>query len=128
MFTPIKSASPGIIALDATGKITDSDYKTVLIPAIKAAKKDHGKVSILIRFGPEYDGYTPHAMLDDTMLGITHWNDFNRVAVVTDKSWVRSLVGLQDLAMPMVDIKAFALADDDIARLWVKNGNPAATF
>jgi len=56
-------------------------------------------------------------------------DDVERViAVVTDKSWVRSLVGLQDLALPMVDIKAFALADDDIARLWVKNGNPAATF
>lgn len=88
MFTPIKSAPPGIIALDATGKITDSDYKTVLIPAIEAAKKTHDKISLLIRFGPEYDGYTPHAMLDDTMLGLTHWNDFNRVAVVTDVKWI----------------------------------------
>ena len=118
MFKHIPSDPPGIVALDATGKITDSDYKTILIPAIEAAKKDHGKVSILIRFGPEYDGYTPHAMLDDTMLGLTHWNDFNRVAVVTDVKWIVNGLHMFGPLIPATT-RVFPVGSLDEALEWV---------
>ncbi|MBD3768842.1 MAG: STAS/SEC14 domain-containing protein [Rhodobacterales bacterium] len=100
MFKRMPSAPPGIVAFDAEGKITDSDYKTLLIPAIDAAKAAHGKVRALLRFGPAFEAYDAHAMLDDTMLGLTHWNDFERLAVVTDIDWIRHGVHLFGPLMP----------------------------
>lgn len=94
MFKHIENAPPGIVALDADGKITDADYKTILTPAIDAAMEAHGKARILIRFGPEFGGYSAHAALDDTLLGIKHWNHFERLAIVTEIDWIAHSVRL----------------------------------
>ena len=117
MFTLIDTAPPGIVALNAEGKITDSDYKTVVVPAIEAAKTAHGKVRILIRFGPEFEGYTAHAMLDDTMLGLSHWNDFERLAVVTDVDWIGQGVRLFAPLIP-AKVRVFPVGALDEALGW----------
>ncbi|MGB2176790.1 MAG: STAS/SEC14 domain-containing protein, partial [Hyphomonas sp.] len=88
MFKRIPSAPPGIVAFQAEGKITDSDYKTILVPAVDAAIKEHGKARILIRFGPEFGTYTAHAMLDDAVFGTAHYTAFERIAMVTDIGWL----------------------------------------
>ena len=118
MFTPIKAAPPGIVAFNAEGRVTDEDYKTVLIPAIDAALKAHGKLRALVRFGPEYEGYTLHAMLDDTVLGVGHWNDFERAAVVTDVDWIVHGVHLFAPLIP-AKVRTFPIGALSEAIAWV---------
>lgn len=122
--------SDAVIAFEIDGRIDKDDVERVIAVVDTKLTERPGALSILV-IVREVGMFTPAAIARDLQYSLGRFRDlsrFRRVAVVTDKSWVRSLVGLQDLAMPMVDIKAFALADDDIARLWVKNGNPAATF
>lgn len=94
MFERMATDQTGIVAFDAIGKITDEDYKTLLIPALEEAAKTHGKVRALVRFGEAFEGYTPQAMLDDTVFGLSHLPDFKRIAVATDIGWIRNGVAM----------------------------------
>ena len=118
MFKHIASAPPGIVAFEAEGEITDSDYKTILIPAVETAKEALGKVRILLRFGPAFKGYSAHAMLDDTMLGLAHWKDFERLAVVTDVDWIAHGVRLFGPLIP-AETRIFPAGDTEAALDWV---------
>ena len=118
MFRLIAAAPPGIVAFNAEGRITDADYKTALIPAIDAAKAMHGKVRILLRFGPDFEGYSAEAMLDDTLLGLSHWNDFERLAVVTDTGWIAHGVRLFGPLIP-AKTHVFPVGSLNEALAWV---------
>ncbi len=117
MFKRIPSAPPGIVAFDAEGKITDSDYKTILVPAVDAAIREHGKARILIRFGPEFETYTAHAMLDDAVFGAAHYTAFKRIAMVTDIGW---LANSMRFFAPLIPgkMRVFPLASLDEAMAW----------
>jgi hypothetical protein len=117
MFTPIKNTPPGLVALDATGKITDADYKDTFEPQLDAAVAAHGKARVLIRFGPEFDGYSAHAALDDAMLGMKHWSHFERLAVVTDVDWIEHGVRLFAPLIP-AKVRIFPVGSLDEALAW----------
>jgi hypothetical protein len=117
MFKRIPSAPPGIIAFDAEGKITDSDYKTILVPAVEAAIKEHGKARILVRFGPEFETYTAHAMLDDAVFGTAHYTAFERIAMVTDIGWLANSMRFFAPFIPG-KMRVFPLASLDEAMAW----------
>jgi hypothetical protein len=118
MFQPVDGASGNVVALEAVGEITDADYKSVLIPRLEEAIKEHGKARVLIWFGPRFEGYAPRAMFDDTMFGIRHWRDFEKIAVVSDIDWIRKGA---ELFMPMMPAatRSFDNEHADDAMAWV---------
>lgn len=118
MFKPIPTPTPSIVAFDAIGKITDEDYKSVLIPALEQAIKEHGNVRALLRFGPEFDGYTARAAFDDTVFGIGHLRDFDRIAVASDEGWIRNGVSMF-AHLSTVPIRVFDADQTDAALAWL---------
>ena len=117
MFTLIKNAPAGLVAIDATGKITSDDYKDVFEPTVDAAVAEHGKARVLMRFGPEFDGYTAHAALEDTMVGMKHWSHFERLAIVTDVEWIAHGVHLFAPVIP-AKVRVFPIGSLDEALAW----------
>ncbi len=101
MFDRIPHADPRVVAFDAIGTISDADYKDVLIPALEDALDANSKVRALIRFGEAFEGYNPHAMVDDTVFGISHLYDFERIAVASDIGWIRHGVAMFAHFSPM---------------------------
>lgn len=118
MLTPIKTDRSGILAFDVTGKLTDADYKTLLMPALERHLKDVKQGHLLFRFGPDFEGYTAHAMLDDSLLAARHLHDFERIAVVSDHAWLNIGLKLFGPLMP-AHIKLFSLDEMDQAKTWV---------
>ncbi len=47
-----------------------------------------GKVRLVYAIGPEFEGFDAKAALDDALLGLAHWRDFEKIAVVTDRDWI----------------------------------------
>lgn len=45
----------------------------------------------------------------------------NKIALVTDKSWMKNLAELSYKMMPGIDLKSFSFDDKSAAREWVKN-------
>ena len=118
MITRLETDRAGVVAFDMTDMLTDADYKTVLVPSIEEHLKSVDQAHLLLRFGPDFQGYTAHAMVDDGLLGLRHLHDFERVAVVSDHAWLNSAIRMFGPLMP-AQIKVFSIDDMEEAKTWV---------
>jgi hypothetical protein len=84
--SPESTGNPLIIS--ASGKLTDSDYKDVLIPRLEAVIHEHGKARLLLDMGDEFHGWEPMAAWDDARFGLAHRNDFEKMGVLGGPKWV----------------------------------------
>lgn len=118
MFTPMTGLPEGTIGLAATGTITADDYQGTLIPLVQGGIAAHGKVRLLLHFGPEFTGYTAAAVWQDTRFGLAHLGDFGRLAVATDVAWLRHAV---QLFAPFIRCPVRVFANDDVeaAKTWL---------
>ncbi|NUT34069.1 MAG: STAS/SEC14 domain-containing protein [Hamadaea sp.] len=118
MITVITDLPEGILGADATGQITADDYRKVLVPAIDAATAGGGKVRLLFRLGPEFQGIDPDAMWQDAKLGAAHARAFERVGVVTDVEWLTKSMHAFGWLVPG-EVKVFPNAEYDKAVDWL---------
>ncbi len=110
---------PGnVVGIVAKGKLTKDDYEKVLIPAVDQALQDHEKIRLLYVLGGEFDGLTAGAVWDDTKVGFSHITKWEKIAVVTDKDWVRHSIDIFGYLMPG-EVKGFTADEESMARTWV---------
>jgi SpoIIAA-like len=120
MLTPIWGLPEPVIGFEASGRVSNADYKERLVPALEMAIAERGKIRFLFVLGDAFEGYDPTAMWDDTFFGLKHIKDFEKIAVVTDDSLY---AGAIRLFAPMMscEVKVFALADRDAAKAWISD-------
>jgi len=118
MFRIIQGLPGNVVGLSASGTITDEDYSGTLIPLVEKAIREDGKVRMLMRFGPDFKGYTTSAMWDDTRFGISHWGDFEKLAVVTDISWLRNSVAMFAPLIP-APVRIYDGSELEDAKSWI---------
>lgn len=87
------------LAIRAIDKLTDADYKEVLIPRLEAIIKEKGKAKFLFDLGEEFHGFEAAALWDDAIFGVNHMSDFEKVAVVGGPRWVYWATKLASLMM-----------------------------
>ncbi|MFQ5480503.1 MAG: STAS/SEC14 domain-containing protein [Thermodesulfobacteriota bacterium] len=85
MIKRLDRGSGAVIGFELSGKLHDDDYK-VLVPEVEAVIKGEGKVRILLHL-VDFKGWDLHAAWDDMKFGVKHYSDFERIAIVGDKSW-----------------------------------------
>lgn len=117
MLERIVPTASTVLAFRAVGKITGEDYKSTLIPALDAQITAQGKARFVYVIGPEFEGFEAGAMLDDALFGVTHWRDFERIAVVTDHDWIAN--GMR-MFMPLLPAKTklFKAGEQSDALTW----------
>jgi SpoIIAA-like len=118
MIQVIEGLPEGVLAYQASGKVTADDYESTLIPAVEAASAGDDKIRFLLVFGADFEGYAADAALDDAKMGMHHWGDFERIAFVTDHSVERAAVKGFGFLMPG-KVKVFPLGELDAAKMWV---------
>ncbi|MGE5089399.1 MAG: STAS/SEC14 domain-containing protein [Candidatus Levyibacteriota bacterium] len=106
------------VGVAASGHVSASDYETVLLPAVEAALEKHGKVRLLYELGSDFTGFTPGAMWEDVKLGLGHLTAWERVAVVTDVSWVANATRMFSIVMPC-PVRVFPVSDRSRAEAWI---------
>ena len=107
-----------VLGADASGMVTAQDYETVLVPAIEAFRMTHDRIRALVVLGTDFDGFEGGAMWDDAKLGLREAGEWERLAVVTDRGHIRSLVNAFKFMIPG-KVKTFELAQLDDAKAWV---------
>lgn len=116
----VLSESQGqVLGIKATGKLTDQDYKEVLIPKLERVIREHGKARLLCDLGEEFHGWELHAMWDDAKFGFLHRNDFEKVAVLGGPKWIDWAVKISKLLIS-AEVKTFTPDQWQDAWTWVK--------
>jgi len=120
MIELIPDLPTNVVAFTATGQVTGDDYEKVLVPAVEEKLREHEKIRILYHLGPDFKKFTTTALWDDAKVGLHHLTDFERIAVVSDLTWIQTLVKGIGLAMPG-QVRTFANSELDAARDWISD-------
>ena len=109
-----------ILIISATGKLTDKDYKEVLIPRLERIIQEHGKARLLLDMGDEFHGWEAAAAWDDARFGLEHMNDFEKMGVIGGPKWVEWC--LKNGAVVINgEIKNFTASERDQAMSWISS-------
>ena len=117
MLKLIEGMPSDVLAIEATGKVTHEDYRTILIPEAEAMMARR-PIKMLYVIGKKFIGYELEALWDDGAFGIKHWHEFKRIAVVADQAWLRATVSMFTPFFP-AEVKLFMLADLSKAKDWI---------
>ena len=102
---------------EAVGKVSEDDYRGVLLPAVSAAV-ERNDVRLLYILGEDFDSYSPGAMWADTKLWAQHPKAWKRIAIVSDADWLEHSVKAFGWLIPG-EIKVFDTDDVDDAKEWL---------
>jgi hypothetical protein len=107
----------GTLGLEAVGKVTDDDFREVLVPAAEAAL-ERGDTRLLFVFGDDFDSFSLQGAWWQTRTLAGLRKGWTKVAVVADADWLEHGAKAFDWLTPG-DLRVF---DDDEfaeARAWL---------
>lgn len=115
-FTIVEMADSALIEVHLSGELTKSDYDS-FEPALAEALSTREKARILILLD-EFEGWSPGAAWEDFKLGLRHFSDIDRIAVVGEETWEKVIT---ILAKPftMAEVRYFEKSEEMAARRWL---------
>lgn len=114
--------SADLLEVKARGTITDDQVRSFYVdlwPAIADAKS----LGLVIDLSGFTD-MTGRAILEDLgreAAGLPQLHRFPRIAILTDKQWIRTAERLMDPILPMTEIACFDPGDHDAARAFARD-------
>ncbi|MGK7879561.1 MAG: STAS/SEC14 domain-containing protein [Crocosphaera sp.] len=114
----LKVKNNRVLALEAEGKVTGDDYQLVIIPALEDQLKQYQKIRLLYELGNQFSGFDFLAIWRDAKLGLTHWSDFEKIALVSDIQWIRIVTKVLGSVLPY-PLKVFHNNQLAQAKQWI---------
>ena len=111
-----------IIGFRLDGKIDDESFNQT-VTGIQAALENNQKIRIYAEV-EKLGGMSLETFFENLKAKIEFLGElekFEREAVVSDKSWVETLVKISDKLFPSVDVKHFSFDEKNDALAWIKN-------
>ena len=107
-----------VLGFSAEGKITGTDYETVLIPAIEEKLKTNKKIRMLYQLGSNFTGFEMSAMLDDAKMGMKHLSAWNKFAFVSDHELINTFAKFFGHLLSC-ELRIFKNAELEKAKKWI---------
>jgi hypothetical protein len=121
MLRRINDMPSGTMGFEAIGEVDDDDWEDVVEPVLRGDIAQGRKVRLLYLFGADADDIEGDAMKADTGFRARHATHFERVAVVTDESWIKPALRALSFLMPG-GARGFAVSDLPAAKTWLAEG------
>ena len=119
----IDEMPPGTIGFEAIGEVEDDDWEKQVEPVLRAEMAEGQKIRLLYLLGPEAREVEGDAMTADTSFRARFATSFDRVAVVSDETWMRPAMRALSFLLPG-KAKAFPVAELADAKAWLaESGN-----
>ena len=112
---------PGTVGFEAVGEIDDDDFEDVVAPVLRQQIASGHKLRLLYLLGPQLSDYDGDAAQEEFKFAARHSTAYERVAIVTDESWLRPALRLISVLVPG-KIRGFPVVDLADARTWVAEG------
>lgn len=109
-----------VLGVRATNKLTGSDYRDALEPAVRALLDRFGTCKVLFLIDEPFDGWTLRAAWVNTVFDIRHRNDFAKVAVVGAPRWEQWCVNVAAAWLMRGELRTFDRPHLDAAWGWVR--------
>ncbi|MFZ0915768.1 MAG: STAS/SEC14 domain-containing protein [Candidatus Udaeobacter sp.] len=105
-----------VLEVRVTGKLVHEDYRG-FVPEFDRLVRKHGKISLLFRM-VDFHGWEPQAAWDDLKLGMKHFSDIERIAMVGEQKWQEWMA---TLCRPFTKakIRYFGSGAIEEARRWI---------
>jgi hypothetical protein len=121
VFKQMFDMPPGTIGFEAIGEIDDDDFEDVVAPVLRQQIASGHKLRLLYLLGPQLSDYDGDAAQEEFKFAARHATAYERVAIVTDESWLRPALRLISVLVPG-KIRGFPVVDLADARTWVAEG------
>ncbi|MCH9697684.1 MAG: universal stress protein [Gammaproteobacteria bacterium] len=110
-FIPVQEGN--IFAVRATGKLTHADYQAFL-PELEDLISQFGTISLLIEL-ENFSGWELSAVKDDVQFSFKHNHDFEKIALVGERSWHQWMVLM---SKPFLSGEIQYFSRDDLQSAW----------
>jgi len=106
-----------VAAYRCGGQLTFEEYRAI-VADLEDRYTRHAKLRSYTEVTDDFHGVEPHALWEDAKLGIAHFFDWDRFAVVTNQDWITRWTKLMTLFVPMQG-RTFPSAQAAEARAWI---------
>jgi SpoIIAA-like len=118
---PVTDLPSGTLGFRASGKITSDEYREMIEP-IYATLERGEKLNIYFELTEDFHGLDFGALAQDVKaagsVGLKHRSSWERMALVTDKDWVRHGASAFGWLAPG-ELRLFEPSEQDEARAWL---------
>ncbi|MES1925354.1 STAS/SEC14 domain-containing protein [Salinisphaera sp. T31B1] len=106
-----------VVALELDGEIGDRDFEQVLA-AVEARLRQCDTLRLYVEVR-SLGKVSPQTVVKDLRAAVKHWNRFDKLALVTDISAIRTAIGTASRFMPGIELEAFDFHHRESARQWI---------
>ncbi|WP_343704555.1 STAS/SEC14 domain-containing protein [Chitinophaga sp.] len=109
---------PHVAAYKASGAVSKEEYRDVVMRRVDEVAGKYGQINFLVRLETDMGNYSIGAFLEYLKVSFEHFFKWQRMAIVTDESWLRKAYSMLS---PLVhgEIRTYPLRDFEAARTWV---------
>jgi len=118
MIEPIEDLPENVVGFRASGRVTEQDYESVIVPAVERASGSRRRIRLLYQLAPDFEGFDPNGSWTDPRIESRHRRHWSRVAVVTDLGWLRRATRALGFTQP-AEVRVFENRALDEAREWL---------
>ncbi len=97
----ITSLSDCNLFINLSATVSHADYENVLQPVLDELLQQHDNVNICIIFDEKFAGFELHALLDEAQIGIKHWRQWHKIALISEPKWVHPIATALEAVSPV---------------------------
>ncbi|MEA3489368.1 MAG: STAS/SEC14 domain-containing protein [Candidatus Omnitrophota bacterium] len=120
MIEILAESHDNVLGIKGSGKITDQDYKEVIIPKIDSILSKYGRGKFLYYLSEEFEGFELGAMWDDLKYAGSYSDKFDKIALVGGPRWVEWTTKVFGHFVK-AEMKTFAEDQLDDAWQWIES-------
>jgi hypothetical protein len=118
MLTRISNMPLGTVGFEAHGDVDDDDFEDTVAPVLEREIAAGRKVRLLYLLGPQMRDYESDAVKEEMKFAARHATKYERVAIVSDESWLRPALSVLSVLLPG-QLRGFPVAQLETAKSWV---------
>ena len=114
----LPTADDRIVGFAIDGTITADDIDRITAE-ITQRLESHDRLRLYAEVNT-WTGISPQALLKDLRFSLQHFKDFEKEAIVSDKSWLKVMAETGDRLLPHTEVKHFSWEHQADALEWVE--------
>jgi hypothetical protein len=117
----------GVLGFKGSGKLSRDEYREIMEPIYRALEQG-GPINLLFVIDDDFSGLDAGALWEDMKaagsVGLKHRSAWRRMAVVTDKDWIRHATAAAGWLAPG-ELRIFDPAQEEQATAWLAEPDPS---